>query len=85
VIIVTLTAIRVDQGGRMPGRIIVTRETTTGRNEAFRDTRTGREMSRSEFAWRIQHGEYPNYHVRRVGGQLVPASNPDDSEGNNLG
>jgi hypothetical protein len=67
------------------GRVVVTREGPTGRNEVFRDRTTGNVMSRIEFIVRIQAGQYPNYHLRNVGGQIVPASNPDDSDGNNLG
>lgn len=69
----------------MAGRVVVTGEQKSGRNERFRDTRTGHEMSRAEFVQRIEQGQYPNYHVRVVDGVKTPASNPDRSEGNNLG
>jgi hypothetical protein len=42
-------------------------------------------MTRSEFVERIEQGEYDRYHVRRVHGRKIPASNPDGSEINNLG
>ena len=67
------------------GRVSVTQESSTGRNTQFRDNRTGRSMTRGEFADRIERGEYPGYHVREVDGKRTPASNPDGKEGNNLG
>ena len=69
----------------MSKRITVTRETESGRNQRFRDNSSGREMSRSAFVQRIESGRYPNYHVRVVNEVKTPASNPDRSEGNNLG
>jgi hypothetical protein len=66
-------------------RVEVTRETSTGRNTQFRDTRTGHVMSRGEFVQRIERGDYDGYHVRKVNGVPTPASNPDGSDGNNLG
>lgn len=69
----------------MAGRVKVIEESGTGRNEQFVDTRTGERMSRAEFVRRIDGGQYPNYHTRVIGGVKTPASNPDDSENNNLG
>lgn len=69
----------------MGKRITVINETDTGRNQEFRDNVTGRTMSRPDFVRRIEAGEYPNYHVRIIDGVSTPASNPDGSEGNNLG
>ena len=66
-------------------RLKVTRESETGRNQRFLDTRTGEEMSRSEVVRRIEQGEYQNYHIREINGIKTPASNPDGSEANNLG
>jgi hypothetical protein len=66
-------------------RLKVTQESETGRNQRFRDTLTGEEMSRSEVVRRIEHGQYSNYHVREINGVKTPVSNPDGSEGNNLG
>jgi hypothetical protein len=66
-------------------RLKVTRESETGRNQRFRDTRTGEEMPRSEVVRRIEQGQYKNYHVRKINGVKTPASNPDSSEANNLG
>jgi hypothetical protein len=66
-------------------RLMVTQESESGRNQRFRDTRTGEEMSRAEVVRRIEQGRYGQYHVRVINGVKTPASNPDDSEGNNLG
>lgn len=63
----------------------VTAETDSGRNISFVDSRTGTRMSRPEFVRRIEHGAYPDYHVRVIDGVPTPVSNPDRSEGNNLG
>jgi hypothetical protein len=69
----------------MAGRVIVTRETDSGRNEQFRDTVTGRTITRSQFVHQIEQGSYEHYHVREIKGVKTPASNPDRSENNNLG
>lgn len=42
-------------------------------------------MTRAGFVKRIEKGEYPNYHVRKVNQIKTPASNPDKSKQNNLG
>ena len=69
----------------MPKRVTVTRESESGRNQRFRNNYTGREMSREEFIRQIRQGNYPNYHERNINGVPTPASNPDNSENNNLG
>ena len=69
----------------MPGRVRVTRESDSGRNQRFRDTRSGREMSRQELVRKIEAGEYPKYHTRVINGVRTPVSNPDGKEQNNLG
>lgn len=66
-------------------RISVTDENESGRNEAFHDNSTGRSMSRSALVRSIEGGRYPDYHVRVINGVKTPVSNPDRSEGNNLG
>jgi len=66
-------------------RVIVTRESPTGRNLDFHDNRTGRDMTRAGFVREIERGHYPDYHVRRVHGVKTPVSDPDSSERNNLG
>ena len=65
--------------------VIVTKETSSGRNTGFHDNKTGADMTRSHFVKRIENGNYPEYHVRRVNGVKTPVSNPDQSTGNNLG
>ena len=69
----------------MPGRVRVTRESDSGRNQHFRDTRSGQKMSRQEFVRKIESGEYPRYHTRVINGVRTPVSNPDGKENNNLG
>ena len=69
----------------MAKRVVVVDESDSGRNQRFRDTATGRNMSRRDFADRIDSGQYPDYHVRVINGLRTPVSNPDRSEGNNLG
>jgi hypothetical protein len=66
-------------------RISVTQESTSGRNERFRDNYSGATMSRAEFVRRIERGDYSRFHVRVVNGVRTPASNPDGSPHNNLG
>ncbi|HUG39534.1 MAG TPA: hypothetical protein VMM12_03560 [Longimicrobiales bacterium] len=66
-------------------RIKVVEESGSGRNERFQDTRTREVLTRPELVRRIASGDYPNYHVREVNGVKTPVSNPDQSEGNNLG
>jgi hypothetical protein len=66
-------------------RIKVISESDSGRNQTFKDTRTGQEMTREQFVQQIDQGAYPNYHVREVKGIKTPVSNPDQSENNNLG
>ena len=69
----------------MAKRITVTSETDSGRNQVFHDNVSGRSMSRPEFVRAIEGGQYDRYHVRLVNGVKTPVSNPDRSEGNNLG
>ena len=66
------------------GRIKVTRESKTGRNTHFKDTTTGRYMTRKQFVTSINAGNYPEYHVRTINGIKTPVSNPDKSSKNNL-
>jgi len=68
----------------MAGRIKVTQESDSGRNERFRDTRTGNEMTRAQFVKKIEAGQYPNYHVRKINRVKTPVSNPDETTNNNL-
>jgi len=66
-------------------RVTVTNETDTGRNKKFHDNRTNNDMTRAGFVKKIEQGEYPDYHVRKINGAKTPVSNPDSTEGNNLG
>lgn len=66
-------------------RVSATHENDTGRNTSFLDNRTGQKMTRKQFVEAIQDGKYPDYHIRNINGTDTPCSNPDQSEGNNLG
>ena len=66
------------------GRVRVTQESPTGRNQEFVDTRTGQTMTRPEFVQQIEIGYFEKYHVRNINGVKTPVSNPDGKEGNNL-
>ena len=66
-------------------RIKVVEESDSGRNQRFQDTVSREVLTRAELVRRIERGKYPNYHVRDVAGKKTPVSNPDHSEGNNLG
>ena len=66
-------------------RIIVTRESDSGRNEIFHDNETGRNMNREQFVKSIELGHYEDYHVRTINGVKTPVSNPDKDDNNNLG
>lgn len=68
----------------MPKRVTVVQESDSGRNEQFRDNRTGTVMSRPEFVRQIESGKYPQYHIREINDVKTPVSNPDSSENNNL-
>lgn len=65
--------------------IRVTSESSSGRNKKFLDPSTNRTMTRAQFADKIENGKYSGYHVRKINGLRTPVSNPDRSEGNNLG
>ena len=69
----------------MPKRISVTQESETGRNQKFHDNYKGTDMTCPQFVRAIEAGNYPNYHIREIDGIKTPASNPDQSERNNLG
>jgi hypothetical protein len=65
-------------------RISTIIENETGRNLAFHDNFTGRNMSRAQFISEIESGNYANYHVRKINGIKTPVSNPDKTDLNNL-
>lgn len=64
--------------------ITVTRETESGLNTHFYVPGQG-EVTRGRLADQIERGLHEGYHVRRVDGRRIIASNPDGNEGNNLG
>jgi hypothetical protein len=65
-------------------KITVTRENTTGLNTHFNVPGQG-EMTRGQLATQIERGNIDGYHVRRIEGRRIIASNPDGTESNNLG
>ena len=69
----------------MKKQITVTRESSSGRNESFRDNKLGVIMTRAEFVKQIEKGNYGTYHVRIINGVKTPCSNPDGNTSNNLG
>jgi len=66
-------------------RLIVTRESDSGRNTAFKDTKTNETISRAKLVKEIDKGNYPDYHNRKINNVKTPCSNPDNSKNNNLG
>ena len=68
----------------MAKSVITTSESESGRNLRFRDKKTERNMNRPEFVKKIEHGKYPDYHVRKINKLNTPVSNPDGKVGNNL-
>ena len=65
-------------------RITVSRETDTGLNTHFRVPGQG-EVPRGRLADQVEAGLHDGYHVRRVDGRRIVASNPNGSESDNLG
>ena len=65
-------------------RITVTRETRKGLNTHFNVPGQG-EVTRGQLANQVEAGLHPDYHVRRVEGRRIIASNPNGSERDNLG
>ncbi|HEW79168.1 MAG TPA: hypothetical protein ENH34_04285 [Phycisphaerales bacterium] len=68
----------------MTGRVKVIKESDSGRNQKFQDTKTKEVMTRPQFVTEIEAGQYPNYHVRKINGVKTPVSNPDKTTNNNL-
>lgn len=67
-------------------KVIVIKESSTGRNERFRDTRTGKEMTRNQFIKAIDSGAYgKDYYHRKINGIDTPVAKPDGNTRNNLG
>lgn len=65
-------------------KITVTRENDTGLNTHFRVPGQG-EITRGRLADQVEAGRHDGYHVRRVEGRRIIASNPNGSESDNLG
>lgn len=42
-------------------------------------------MTRVKFVKKIEQGNYPDYHVRKINNVKTPVSNPDGNDDNNLG
>ena len=66
------------------GRLKVTKQSKTGRNLQFKDTKTGKSYTRAQVCKAIESGKYSKYHVRNINGVKTPVSNPDKSSRNNL-
>jgi len=65
--------------------ITVTRESDSGLNTHFHVPGRG-EVTRGQLAREVDRGLHQGYHTRVIsGGRRIVASNPDGSEGNNLG
>lgn len=66
-------------------KITVTRERVSGLNTHFNVPGQG-EVTRGQLADQVDRGLHEGYHTRRLSdGRRIIASNPDGSEGNNLG
>ncbi|TRD23470.1 hypothetical protein [Palleronia caenipelagi] len=65
-------------------KISVISESRTGLNQVF-DVLGQGAVRRGELANQVERGRHQGYHVRRVNGHRVIASNPDGSTDNNLG
>ena len=68
----------------MAKNVRTTKESDTGRNQAFYDPARNQHMTRAQFVKEIERGNYDDYHIRNINGIKTPVSNPDSSEGNNL-
>ena len=65
-------------------KVTVIKESSSGRNQKFRDNGTGAEMTRAQFVKEIEGENYSDYHVRKINGVKTPVSNPDGKNNNNL-
>ncbi|WP_459202047.1 DUF3892 domain-containing protein [Methanococcus sp. CF] len=65
--------------------IKVTKESDSGRNLEFKNTKTGEELSRAQVVKKIKSGEITHAHNRNINGVETPCSNPDGKKSNNLG
>ncbi len=65
--------------------VVVLKQSQTGRNEYFFDTKIKKTMSRSEFVKAIKAGRYPGYRVAVLYGVATPISISDGDSKNNFG
>ncbi len=65
--------------------VIVVKESKTGRNEIFLDTKSGDILERGDFVGLIEAGKYPGYSVATIKGVDTPVSKGDKVIANNLG
>lgn len=65
-------------------RLVVEKESKTGLNTHFRDTKTNEVITRGEAVKRVNKGEYPDYHTAKVNNKNIIKSNPDNNKSNNL-
>lgn len=63
-------------------RLEVVKESKTGLNQKFRDTKTGEILNRGDVVKNIN--KYPDYHVMKRDGKNIVRSNPDGNKNNNL-
>ncbi len=68
--------------------IKVTKQSKTGMNTRFKDTNTGKEMTRGEFVKAIEQGKYKKFNImkKKIDDRTIniPRSNPDNKKKNNL-
>ena len=69
--------------GTIKERVIVLKESDTGENILFLDTKKLIVFSREDFVAKIKAGEYRDYEIRKIGGKEIPASKRDGKD--NLG
>lgn len=69
----------------MAKTVKVIKESKTGLNQKFVDTKNNTEMTRGEFVKEIKSGNYDDYYVKKMNNKNIPVSKPDKSKGNNLG
>lgn len=65
--------------------VIVVKESKTGRNEIFLDTKSGEILGREDFVGLIESGKYSEYSVATIKGVDTPVSKGDKVTANNLG
>lgn len=63
-------------------RLIVVKESKTGLNQQFLDTKTRKVLNRGDVVKNIKN--YPDYHIMKRDGKNIVRSNPDKSKNNNL-